>query len=115
MATMRKKKTNWQLPVLFILGISGSVAWWWFHRTPKISTLYGRITDATAGSAVAGATVTLGSYSAVSDAGNYEIVGITPGTYSGTCVATGFYTEEIGVTIPGGRFRFDIPLTAVPI
>lgn len=66
--------------------------------TPAVvlpAALYGYVTDSVTKRAIAGAVVEIvgtgGTYRDTTDtAGFYEIVGITPGTYSGQVSATGY-------------------------
>jgi len=56
-----------------------------------LGTIVGNVTDASTGLPIAGATVTAGDYTNISDANGYYVMsGVTPGNYTVTASATGY-------------------------
>jgi len=74
-----------------------------FALTGQATQLSGTVTDASTGNAIAGATVSAGSGSAVTDAGGaYTISGLAPGTYTATATASGYASQSASVTLTTG-------------
>ncbi len=74
-----------------------------FALTGQATQLSGTVTDASTGKPIAGATVSAGSGSAVTDAGGaYTISGLAPGTYTATATASGYASQSASVTLTTG-------------
>ena len=87
-----------------------------FTLTPLPGALQGHVTNA-AGTAIAGATVTIAGKSGTTDSsGSYKITNITPGMYGITVTATNYdvYTAA-GIVIPNATtVTYDVGLTQTP-
>ena len=60
---------------------------------PGLANLNGKVTDAKTGNPIVGATVNLNGLSVPTDiGGNYAFMDLTPGAYSGSCLASGYDT-----------------------
>ena len=74
-----------------------------FALTGQATRLSGTVTDASTTRPIAGATVTAGTASAVTDAnGTYTIAGLAPGTYTATATASGYASSSASVTLTAG-------------
>lgn len=77
-----------------------------FTLTPvpaTTGTLTGTVTNAGTGAAIAGAGVTAGSYSAVTDStGKYTISNMTPASYTVACSAAGYTSQSATASITAG-------------
>src|SRR5207237_9681045 len=72
--------------------------------TGQTTQLSGTVTDASTSKPIAGATVSAGSGSAVTDAGGaYAISGLAPGTYTATASASGYASQGASVTLTAGN------------
>src|SRR5438445_8391843 len=75
-----------------------------FALTGQATQLSGTVTDASTSKPIAGATVSAGSGSAVTDAGGaYAISGLAPGTYTATASASGYASQGASVTLTAGN------------
>src|SRR5439155_957425 len=75
-----------------------------FALTGQATQLSGTVTDASTSKPVAGATVSAGSGSAVTDTtGAYTIAGLAPGTYTATASASGYASQNASVTLTAGN------------
>src|SRR6266851_3319947 len=71
-----------------------------FALTAQVTQLSGTVTDASTSRPIAGATVSAGTSSAVTDAnGAYTIAGLAPGTYTATATASGYTSQSASVTL----------------
>jgi len=85
-------------------------------RAPATGSLAGRVTDATALTPIAGATVSCAGKSAVTDAsGAYAIPDIPRGSYTASASAAGYLDQSLTVTIAGGQTSSaDFALAPIP-
>src|SRR2546423_7675761 len=75
-----------------------------FALTGQATQLSGTVTDASTSKPIAGATVSAGTGSAVTDAdGAYTISGLPPGTYTATAPASGYASQNASVTLTAGN------------
>jgi hypothetical protein len=75
-----------------------------FALTGQATQLSGTVTDASTTKPIAGATVSAGSGSAVTDAGGaYTISGLAPGTYTATATASGYASQIASVALTAGN------------
>src|SRR5216683_2522627 len=71
-----------------------------FALTGQATRLSGTVSDASTTRPIAGATVSAGTASAVTDAnGAYTIAGLAPGTYTATATASGYTSQSASVTL----------------
>ena len=71
--------------------------------TPNSATLQGTVTSVRDGSAISGATVTIGASSTTTDgSGQYTIGSLAPGTYNVTASAPGYTSATVSVTLIAG-------------
>ncbi|HEV2045363.1 MAG TPA: carboxypeptidase-like regulatory domain-containing protein [Chthoniobacterales bacterium] len=72
--------------------------------TPRqIGTLRGTITDSSTSNPIAGASVTAGGYTAVTNgSGFYQFSPLAPGGYTDTASATGYFSSSSAVTVTNG-------------
>ncbi len=74
-----------------------------FALTGQATRLSGTVSDASTTRPIAGATVSAGTASAVTDAnGAYTIAGLAPGTYTATATASGYTSQSASVTLTAG-------------
>ncbi|TME80751.1 MAG: hypothetical protein E6I43_13045, partial [Chloroflexi bacterium] len=74
-----------------------------FALTGQATQLSGTVTDASTSRPIAGATVSAGTGSAITDAnGAYTIAGLAPGTYTATATASGYASQSTSVTLTTG-------------
>src|SRR5438132_8974491 len=74
-----------------------------FALTGQATQLSGAVTDASTSKPIAGASVSAGTGSAVTDAnGAYTISGLAPGTYTATASASGYASQSASVTLTAG-------------
>ncbi|WP_433431692.1 carboxypeptidase regulatory-like domain-containing protein [Nonomuraea sp. CA-141351] len=85
-------------------------------RAGPHGTVTGKVTDATTKAAIPGALVTLGQYTATTDAGGVYKMTVPAGTYEGTVAAYAYAQGTIGqITLSDGEsLTRDVALTALP-
>ena len=99
-----------------VMVTSGAMASVEIRLQPLPSSLAGKVTHALSGAPVAGATVTLGQWSAQTDAGGrYHLVGLLPGAYTLQVSLEGYGTHQSPIAIgPGASHTLDLTLTPLP-
>jgi thermitase len=71
---------------------------------PLSGSITGKVTDSATGSAIAGATVSDGTRSAITDAsGNYAISSVPPGSYTVTASKDGYQASSLSVSVVSGQ------------
>lgn len=88
--------------------------WWtiYYNVVPTYGFISGRVTNASNGSGISGAQVSVGSRSTQTDgSGNYGIVGIPVGSYTFTVTKDGYISHQSNVTIVTGGNTKNVALT----
>lgn len=86
------------------------------NPTAPIPTAIGRVTVSATGDPVAGATVSIGTFTAATDAdGRFELKGLAGGPARIRATATGFDSFEADIAIPSGTVTQDIPMKRVEV
>ena len=115
---MAQKKDKSKMGIIAGIGIAAAGIGIYFatraHAQPAIpSNLTGKVTDAGTSQPIAGATVTLGSHTATTDAsGDYAITNLTAGPYTITIAAEGYVGGSHQITLVEGDNVQDVALPA---
>jgi hypothetical protein len=83
---------------------------------PAVPTVAGTVRASATGDPIVGAAVSIGAATATTGAdGRFELTGLTPGTATLRCTATGFEDFEADIAVTSSRMNRDIGLTLIEL